>query len=225
MEFANIYYKFYKNSCDHFLLLLEKKLKGSNTLKNNGDPVYKTVTVPDVYSLLFVSTIGKKFTVEERRVVHSTKESTILYIRTIERLVDIFTVESVFRMHPRGDFSLVTPWYTFSKEYVLSVNEKTRVFCTGTLVLPVKTLRPTKIFCFLPSSGLEDDDAYLPDEIQLDVNDYIEVKNQWYQVLGVALLREKPGFIYTRFTRQFSRDATNPTLGYAKRTTVKRKLV
>ena len=258
---TGIHLKFFNNCCNNFLKQLEKKVRGGNTLKNDGQPVYKTISVMEINQLIFAYNIGRNFDANEALTKADEKTSSLYHITNINRLLDILSIQSIIRVHAKGDCSVVTPWMQIKEDYQLIVGDRSRTFCPGYLIIPVKTanLMAGMMFCFFPSPGLEDDgteswwstdipleelglcvppsilkeeryvgekaisikkgddSAYLPCELRLKDGDFVKIRNKWYEVLGVALLLENPGYVFVRFTRSFLSSANNPTLFYARK--------
>ena len=158
---AGIYYNFFVSSSNNFRKQIDRKVKAANTVKNDGQPNFKTVSIPDISNVIFAYNMGRYFDPAERVSDATDKNSPLFALGTLQRLLQQFSIDSVFRMHIKGDFTIITPWYSLIEPLSIKVGDNIQVFCADWLLIPIKTanIMEDKVLCFVPSSGLDDDDT------------------------------------------------------------------
>ena len=167
---ADMYKKFFVHSCGNFKKQVEKKLKASNTVRNKGEPNFRTTQIFEIAWLIFNHCLGRYLGDEvpnpnlgdEGSTIRMEEEcavrSTPLYaIKTLRKLLYHLTADAVFRVHSKGDLTLISPWYSLAEPITVESEGNIHSFCVDWLVIPIRTaeLMGNSVFCFLPSSGLD----------------------------------------------------------------------
>jgi len=162
-EVSSCYERVFVDTCANLKRNVEKKIKDSNTMKSSLiNPHYRTISLPNVHKVIFASTFGKLLKTEEQVCSSSRRHSPKFQIKTLSRLQKLISSESLFRQHPSGDISFVTPWSKFTEDtYLMFENNLGSQIETGRLVIPLTESEDDfKVFVTCP--GLDDDDR-IPD--------------------------------------------------------------
>ena len=80
---ATVYYNFFNDSCKHFKKSFEKKMKTGNTLKNDGEPNYKTLVISDISKYIYSFVFGRYFLPSEIKERAGEKSSPLFAIHLL----------------------------------------------------------------------------------------------------------------------------------------------
>ena len=118
---ANIYERFFTNTCSNTRKRITRKLKDSNTLKSNiANPHYRTIIIKDIPRLAFAYEYGRNFARHERCVVGNMVISPIFHLKTMKRLVEVFPDDAVIRVVSSGRTTIIVPWLKLL--YIVKMN-------------------------------------------------------------------------------------------------------
>ena len=142
----------YKNLYDNLLNNVTKKLKDANTLKSNlASPHNRQVTITSVPRVVFTAAFSKKLILPEENsqlVMPDEKISPLFVIATLKSSWEVFGGESLVKILPGGDVTVVTPWLILTSP-VITENE---TFDIGRLLIPLE-INKDFVKVFIPCAG------------------------------------------------------------------------
>ena len=156
---GGVYKKFFDSSVSNLEKNIVKKLRDSNTMRSTvANPYYRTVVLQNVSRLAFAFKYGRYFVRDEILQQRTDNSSPLFGIDTIQRLVEIFPTNSLFKVLPARDVSFITPWYKLNTDTrIVFPDEKIKTFEEGKLVIPIQK-SGDKLQVFFVCGGLDDND-------------------------------------------------------------------
>ena len=166
-----LYERLFHSSVENVNKRKVKKLKDNNNLKSNAaNPHHKLVSLSDISRNCFAFLLGRKFNKDEIVTNSEEKHTTkIFQINTIHRLLQFFSADTLIKIHPSIDTSIIVPWFSLKKMKVVNFENLSASvqFEEGRMVIPVKE-ENNRVYAFVPCDGLNEDN-----EVEFWVKDFL----------------------------------------------------
>ena len=146
-----------KDCAANFIACLKQKLKDWNKAKSNcADPHRRTVVTYPIRKHVYSLAMADMFRKEEKQ--YANDHGNQFFIKTLDRVIDIFGGEAAVKLREDGDRIIICPWSVMCND----VTE--HGLMKGRLVIPLSSITtPTSVSksydVFVPCGGPEEKDG------------------------------------------------------------------